>query len=151
MENGSLSISIPLDDDGYTELYCDFCKTRFMITGDDFENKDMPFFFCPICGLPNDVINFYSPEVIQKAEQMAMEWAMKEINRTLGVTCKDISKSSFLKMDLKMPKKEPEKELYKPVDDYIIHKTQCCQMRVKLHELDEQIGVYCPICGGTEI
>ncbi len=151
MQNETLSLSIPMDDEGYIDLECDYCKTRFMITGDDFESVDMPFFFCPICGLPNNTNKFLSQEVIQKAEQMAMEWALKEIERSLGKTIRDINKSGFFKMDLKAPKKEPEKELYKPIDDYIIHKTQCCQMHIKLHELDCQIGAYCPICGGTGI
>lgn len=151
MGNISFSISIPLDNDGYTELECDFCKTRFMITGDDYENRDMPFFFCPVCGLPNDLSTFYCPEVLEKAHQMAAEWAMKEINRTLGKSIKSINKSGFVKMDLKMPKREPEKELFMPVDDYVIHKTPCCQMYIKIREIDEQIGAYCPICGGVEI
>ena len=151
MSNTKLSISIPLDNDGFIELECDFCRTRFMITGDDFESIDMPYFFCPICGLPNDLNTFYCPEVIDLAEQMAFEHAMKLIDNTLGKTIKDINKSGFIKMKLKTPKKEPKKELFIPVGHYIPCKTSCCHMQIKIFELNCQIGVYCPICGGTEI
>lgn len=151
MGSTNLSISIPLDNDGYTELECDFCKTRFMITGDDYQHKDMPFLFCPICGLPNDLSTFYCPEVLEIAYQMAAEWAMKEINRTLGKATRSINKSGFVRMDLKMTKQEPKKVLFVPVDDYVIHKTPCCKMYVKIREIDEQIGAYCPICGRVEI
>ena len=151
MSEVRLSISIPLDEDGFTELECDFCKIRFMITGDDYENKDMPFFFCPICGLPNNLGTFYCPEILEKAQQMAAEWAMKEINRTFGKTIKDINKSGILKMSMEMPRPEPDIELYKPIDDYTMHKTKCCQMSIKVRAIDEEIGIYCPICGETEI
>ena len=151
MANTELSISIPLDEDGYLELECDFCKTRFMIAGEDYENKDMPFFFCPVCGLPNDLGTFYCPEILEKAQQLAAEWAMKEIDRAFGKTIRDINRSGIVKMSMQMPKREPDKELYKPFDDYARHKTECCQMNVKVREIDEQIGIYCPICGGSEI
>ena len=152
MSDVKLSFSIPLDENGYIELECDFCKTRFMILGDDFENKDMPFFFCPVCGLPNDLTTFYCPEVLEMAHQMAMEWAMKEINQKLGKTIKQINKnSSLFKIKMDTPKIKHPKELYKPVDKYIMHTTPCCHMDIKVRELDEQIGVYCPICGGSEI
>ena len=94
MGNISLSVEIPLDSDGYTELECDFCKVRFMITGEDYETKDMPFFFCPVCGLPNDLGTFYCREVIEKFEQMAKEWAIKEIDRRLGKKIKGIISQS---------------------------------------------------------
>lgn len=119
-----------------------------MITGDDYENKDMPFFFCPTCGLPNDLSTFYCFEVQEKAHQMAAEWAMKEINQKLGKSIKSINKSGFVKMDLIMPKHELEKEWFIPVEEYVIHKTPCCQMSIKLREIDEQIGAYCPIWEG---
>ena len=88
MGNVSLSISIPLDDDGYTEMECDFCKTRFMITGDDYENKDMPFFFCPVCGLPNNLSTFYCPEVLEKAAHDKHDW--REAGGVYEAACREV-------------------------------------------------------------
>lgn len=122
-----------------------------MLEKNELENIDMPFIFCPICGLPNGINTFYCPETIEKAHQVATDWAMKEIQRQLGGTIKSINKSGFIKMDLKMPKKETEIELYQGVNDYIIHNTYCCSVSVKVKELEQQIGVYCPVCGGSEI
>ena len=33
----------------------------------------------------------------------------------------------------------------------VLRLAPCCHMDIKVRELDEQIGVYCPICGGSEI
>lgn len=76
---------------------------------------------------------------------------MKELDRKLGKVSKQINKSGLFKMKIRKPKIESHKILYIPVDEYVVHTTPCCQMKLKVRELDEQIGVYCPICGGTEI
>lgn len=150
MENITFELSIPLDEDGFIELECDFCKTRFMVTGDDFQNKDILHLFCPICGLPNDLVQFYCPEVIEKAEQMALEWAMDEIQRQLGSPIRNFNKGGF-KIDIQTPPKEPPKELYTPVNFYINDYVNCCDSNIKIHVLDKEIGVYCPICGRVNL
>ena len=37
-------------------MECDYCKTRFMLHKDVYENEDNLFFFCPICGIPKKSI-----------------------------------------------------------------------------------------------
>lgn len=38
-------IFIPLDEDGFIEMECDYCKTRFMLHKVVYENEDNLFFF----------------------------------------------------------------------------------------------------------
>lgn len=45
MSNVSLEISIPLDEDGFIEMECDFCKNRFMLHKDVYESEDNINFF----------------------------------------------------------------------------------------------------------
>ena len=66
MSNVSFELSIPLDKDSFIELECDYCRNRFMITGEEFQNGDFMHMFCPICGLPNQLNTFYTLEVIDK-------------------------------------------------------------------------------------
>ena len=74
MGNTLMEISVPLDKENFIELECDFCKNRFMLHQDVYESDDNINFFCPICGLPNKINTFFVPEVLEKAQQMAMNY-----------------------------------------------------------------------------
>ncbi|WP_146767241.1 hypothetical protein [Paenibacillus sp. YN15] len=147
----SLEMSIPVDKDGFIELECDYCKNRFMITGEEFKNGDFVHMFCPICGLPNRMNTFFTPEVIEKSRELAKQWAFDYLQKTLGPSIKSLNKSKFLKMDLKMPKANPNFQLYEPSNCYLKVKLKCCDFEVKIREIDRQIGAYCPKCGGCHI
>ena len=112
MSNVSLKISIPLDEDGFIEMECDFCKNRFMLHKDVYESEDNINFFCPICGLPNKTNTFFCTEVLEKAQQKALSYMYAEIDRQLGKTMREINRSGFVKMTMKKPRKEVEIELY---------------------------------------
>ena len=152
MSNQStLKIDIPLDKDGFLEMECDFCKNRFMLHKDVYVNEDNLHFFCPICGLPNATDTFFCPEVLEKAQQIAANYAMEQINAVFDKSFKGLNKSGFVKVKTKKAKPESEKELYKPAQVYEIAKMDCCDLDVKIQNFDKEIGVYCPVCGGAKI
>ena len=62
-----------------------------------------------------------------------------EIDRTLGKTIRDINKSGFIKMSMKLPRKEPERELYAPSENYEIVHEPCCEIDVKVKNIDKEI------------
>lgn len=150
MGDFSLEVSIPLDKDGFIEMECDFCKNRFMLHQDIYESEDNINFFCPICGLPNKINTFFVPEVLEIAQQMAMNYMLEELDKTLGKSLKQINKSGLIKMSMKKPKKEVEKELYTPTVEYVKCMKKCCNIEVKVRDLDKETGTYCPICGRIE-
>ena len=145
-----LKLSIPLDDDGFIELECDFCKNRFMLHEKDYSNDSNLHFFCPICGLPNDINTFFCPEVLEVAEQMAADYIMKELEHAFKPLGKTHRKNG-IHFSIKTPKREPIKELYTAVEEYSIQHKECCNLDVKVSELDIEIGTYCPICGRTAL
>ena len=150
MGNTLLEISVPLDKDRFIEMECDFCKNRFMLHQEVYESEDNINFYCPICGLPNKINTFFVPEVLQKAQQMAMNYMLEELDRTLGKSIKQINKSGFIEMSMKSPKKEPDKELYTPSVDYIKCAKKCCNIDIKVMDIDKETGTYCPVCGRME-
>ena len=115
MGNKLMKISVPLDKDCFIEMECDFCKNRFMLHQDVYESEDNINFFCPICGLPNKINTFFVPEVLEKAQQMAMNYMLEELERTLGKSAK-----------------------------------ACCNIDIKVTDIDKETGTYCPICGRME-
>ncbi|MBT2700438.1 hypothetical protein J7E79_24175 [Bacillus sp. ISL-40] len=151
MSNETFDLSIPLDKDRFIELECDYCRNRFMIPGEEFKNGDFVHMFCPICGLPNRLNTFYTPEVIAKSKEIAKQWAFDYIQKSLGASMKSINRSGFVKMDMQVPKANPDIELYEPSNSYVAVFVKCCELKLKVREVDNQIGVYCPKCGGCHI
>lgn len=147
----TFEINIPVDEDGFLEMECDFCKNRFMISSEVYKNESYLHFFCPICGLPNQTNTFFCPEVLEKLDAMAVNYMYGEIDRALSGTIKKINKSGFIKMSMNIPKKEPERELYQPANVYEKVELDCCGEFVKVQNFDKEIGIYCPICGGVKL
>lgn len=147
MGDVSFEISIPLDSDGFIEMECDYCKNRFMLHHQVYESEDNINFFCPICGLPNRTNTFFVPEVLEKAQQIALNYMYDEIDRTLCKSIKQFNKNGLVKMTMKTPKREIEKELYAPSEDYVQCEKSCCGLIVKVKNIDKETGIYCPVCG----
>ena len=150
MSEMSFKISIPLDEDGFIEMECDYCKTRFMLHKEVFENEDNLNFFCPICGIPNSINSFLVPEVIEKAQQIMANNFFEKLEKDLGRSIRQINKSGILKMSVRKPKRISERELYTPVENYVMCRKQCCSIDVKVKNIDKETGTYCPICGCEE-
>ena len=146
-----LQMSLPLDEDGFVEMECDYCKNRFMIHESVYSDDQNLHFFCPICGLPNDINTFYCPEVLELAQQKAVNYMNEELRRQLSPNLRKINKHGLIKLSLEIPKQEPEKELFTPSNEYISFHQSCCGVDVKTLEFDSQIGVYCPVCGGATL
>lgn len=146
-----ISIEIPLDDDGFIEMECDYCKNRFMLHQSVYDDESNLHFFCPVCGLPNSIDSFYCPEVLEAFQQKAANYLDNEIQRQLASTIKRFNKNGLIKLSLDTPQRTPEKELYKPSNEYVLSHQYCCDVDVKVLYLDNQIGIYCPICGGTTL
>ena len=147
MSEQVFEISIPLDEDGFIEMECDYCKTRFMLHKDVYENEDNLFFFCPICGIPNKTNTFFVPEVLEKAQQMAANYMIDELDKMLSKSMKQINRSGFIKMSVKKTERVQERELYTPLDSYVKCRKVCCGIDVKVKNIDKETGTYCPICG----
>jgi hypothetical protein len=150
MDN-TFTISIPLDKDGFLELECDYCRGRFMLTKEIFEDDDNLNFYCPICGIPNRINTFYCPEVLEKANQVAMNYALDEIYKTLSKDFKSFNKNGVFKLTVDKPKPVPVSELFVPIHEYKKIHLSCCEISIKATSFDETIGVYCPLCGETKL
>ena len=151
MDDIIFSMSIPLDEDGFLEMECDYCKNRFMLTKETFESEDNLDFFCPICGLPNRINTFCCPEVLEKVQQVATNYVMDEIYKHFSKSFKGFNKNSIISLSMEKPKHIHEAELYNPTYEYTKIRLSCCDITIKATLLDEAIGVYCPICGGTTL
>ncbi len=146
-----LSVSIPVDEDGFIEMECDYCKSRFMLHKSVYSDDANLFFFCPICGLANDISAFYCSEVLEALRRKTIDYAKKQTRRILEPALKKINRNGMIKATLKMSQTGPDKELFVPINEYVRSRLDCCYVDIKARAFDIQIGVYCPICGASNL
>ena len=98
--------------------------------------------------ISNQINSFYTHEVIEKAEEIAMNHAIDMINKMFKDLECSARSNKFIKFKSNSIKKEYGKELYENVDELEITELNCCSKTIKVRLLDKYIGVYCPYCGG---
>jgi len=75
MSNVSFSINIPTDSNGYFTLNCPYCKNDFKILRSEFKDSEIVDMYCPICGFMAEFNSFYSDKIINKAHNIAKNYA----------------------------------------------------------------------------
>jgi len=72
MSEKIFELNIPADDEGYIAFECPYCGIRFKLEAEEFKTSSIIDLYCPACGLVNQINSFYTHEVIEKAEEIAM-------------------------------------------------------------------------------
>lgn len=139
-------ISLPSDNEGYTELSCQYCRGHFKIRNDKFIERDYSNIYCPICGLTNSINKFYKQEVYDKALEIAKEELYNIIKENLFKGVKSTKYFKITKTNLDV---NENKVLSDGNYSMIITNLKCCNSHIKIRKLDKFIGGYCPYCGGT--
>lgn len=137
-------IKLPMDSEGYTELQCPYCCENFKVKNDEFTEIDHSNLYCPICGLTKPLNEFFMPNVYDKAIEMAKKEMYDIINKTLFKGIKSTKNFNITTNKLEL---NENKILRDTNYSMIISKLECCNVNVKVKEIDQFIGVYCPYCG----
>lgn len=141
----TIQIEIPTDEDGYVLFQCPKCGEYFKIAPSDYEDDEVEEVWCPNCGMVSD--NYLTEDVI--------DLAMVK----LGNACMDILHEEFKKLERQTkgrdvsfkagskPKPTPEERLIVRIDDLVKIKPPCCGKTIKLSPLSASAVYYCPFCG----
>lgn len=147
MDDFSISISIPTDDDGFVLLRCPKCGEYFKLSADDIQSEEVLDIHCPQCGLISD--NYMTDDVIELAQAKAINHLldnfygeMKKIERK--------TRNSIVKIKANKPKKEEEIPIRLAIDSMDIVDLECCNRQAKIRHLLNYCGCYCPYCGGQK-
>lgn len=148
MSEYKFEINIPADDEGFVTFECPYCGNRFKLNVNEFKESSVIGMYCPICGLINEITNFYTSDVIEKAEEIAMNHAIDLINNMFRNLERSTKGSKYLKFKTQNIKKDTGKVLYENVDEFeIVELNNCCNKSIKVTLIDKFIGTYCPYCG----
>lgn len=135
------------DIEGFNSFKCSLCGEEFKLLTDEAQEDDVIELFCPNCGIPSPISNYYTADIIEHAETLVMNEAMgmlddmlKGIERTTRR-----SKNITFKKGKSLPVKQP-RTLFEN-DDLEKIEYLCCNRKAKLSLLSKTIKPFCPYCG----
>lgn len=149
MSDVQFEIKIQGDSEGYVTFECPFCDSEFKLKADEFQSEDNVFaeLYCPYCGLVNEISEFYSKEVMEKAKVIAQNYMAEEINKMFGNMKRNMDSSNFIKVEYKELKKINSKELRDKDTVEEIIECPICNNHEKVLYCAGVSKVFCSYCG----
>lgn len=145
MEDTSIEISIPCDDDGFVLLQCPHCGELFKLTVKDIESDSFSNTYCPSCGLAGD--EFLTEDVRDLALAKAANLAFDAITQELQTFSKR-SKGSLIQFKVKSSStREPELPIRASIEALQIATCQDCLRQSKISPTLIMSAFTCPLCG----
>lgn len=147
MDDFTIDISIPSDDDGFVLLQCPKCGEYFKLPPSDIESDEVVDIHCPLCGLISE--SFLTNDVIELAKAKAVNVALGEFYKEMKKIERQTRNSMF---SIKMDKYEEDEEIpiKSTIDSMEIVNFECCNRKAKIRHLVNYCGCYCPYCGGKK-
>lgn len=147
MANIELKFEIQADDDGYVSYECPFCKSIFSLKASEVQSDDPIYneMYCPYCGLNDSPNNFYTKEVIEQAQALAMNYMIGELNKSIQKMSQN--KNKFVKLTYKPLKNQAISELKTKKGTEEIFECKNCSHHVKVDYYLGKTKIYCAFCG----
>ena len=147
MDDFSISISIPTDDDGFVLLKCPKCGEFFKLPPSDIESDEVIDIHCPLCGMVSD--NYITDDVIELAEKKALNQIMGNFYTEMKKLERN-NRNSFIKFKTTKPTEEEEIPIRSTINSLEVVNFECCDRQAKIRYLLNYCGCYCPYCGGQK-
>ena len=142
----SMTISIPLDNEGYMLMQCPRCGDYFKLRSKDYEADDVEELWCPMCGMKND--SFWPDEVIELAKAKALNQFLGNFEKEISKIGRSLSHQPFIKMSVSSHfNTEREGEMLPAVDAFEEVPCRFCGRSEKLRPLPRYVGAFCAFCG----
>lgn len=149
-----MGVEIPLDADGYVRRQCPHCERAFKWhhtpadgTGVTTDREPAEEYFCPYCGEPAPLDQWYTDEQIDYIRAVAGQEALKNVVRELGASIRAMNRQrGVVQMSVQPQPSDPPPPLFEP-DDMVAIEPPC--------HPDEPVKVaegspgpfHCLICG----
>ena len=145
MEDFSVKVEIPKDDEGYSLMQCPNCGDLFKLTPSNIEDEGVLEIYCPSCGLAGE--NYITEDVLE----LALKKVKNKMNFDIYEQMKLMEqqhKNGFITFKAgNPPKQEYEEPLHSGVESLQITTYNCCHKTAKIKPLLIITGSYCPFCG----
>jgi hypothetical protein len=149
-----ISVTLPLDSDGFLRRECPHCVRQFKWHDGpaNEEAEDQPAattYYCPLCGQPAGPDSWWTQEQLDYAEGVAMPAAIQQLDDELGRAFKGMNSKHFkIKKTGHLDAPDEPMPLTEP-DDMSIVTSPCHGYEpVKVPET-ESSPFYCLVCGAA--
>lgn len=139
-------ITIQSDENGMITLQCDRCKTRFKVEVEYLNEELEGDIYCPACGMPSELSDFFPEEIREQALAAAENEALKMIQEAFS----GLNSKNFKVTNTKIPRVDTKKVFSDKDFDMQVTEMQCCKKKIGLRNMDAIAGYYCPYCGRIE-
>lgn len=145
-----LSAELPLDDDGYLRRQCPRCERVFKWHHSEATDEDATppeAYFCPYCGEPSPLDQWYTDEQVDYLQALVANEAMRMLEAELGPTVDEINRSKgIVQIKLDVPHANPPEPLFE--DDDMVAVEPPCHPEEPLKLLEDWDDlIHCLICG----
>jgi len=150
MSEIEISMTLPLDSDGFLRRECPYCKREFKVFPSQEENvveKETVILelFCPYCGQSAAKNSWWTQEQLRYAKEIALKKVLEPELEGFGKSLESISRGSFVKVRTEKPSFKTPK-IHEEADDMKLLDLPCCNERIKFEE-NWKGDVHCIICG----
>lgn len=147
----SIPVSIPLDTDGFLRRECPTCVSQFKWFSqneDDVQAEPVDQYFCPLCGVPADTGNWWTPDQLEHVRAVAAPEVVRLLKNGVGDAFRDIAGMTVEQTRGSGPDVPSPDSLFE-TDDMVIVESHCHPNEpVKVPE-DRTGRVHCLVCGST--
>jgi hypothetical protein len=155
----SVSVSIPLDSDGFLRRECPHCELEFKVfVGDDEEDdrtdddtEPVEGYCCPYCGKRAPADAWYTKAQLEVGEAALSAEMDKMIERELGSTMRNLERASggLIKASVSSSGAKKRPRELEEADD-MLRVDFDCHADVPLKVVEDWVNeVHCYICGTT--
>ncbi|GAA4758300.1 hypothetical protein GCM10023328_47500 [Modestobacter marinus] len=148
----SMSVSLPLDNDGFLRRECPNCEREFKWhngpANEEAETADVPVtYYCPLCGEPAPPDHWWTTAQLDYMQEMATPMIMRQVSDVLGDALRG-SKHVTYKAGDGSDLPDPPSALSEP-DDMRIVASPCHDYEpVKVPD-DADGPLHCLVCGSA--
>jgi hypothetical protein len=142
----SSSMSVPLDADGYLRRECPTCERQFKWHPGDDDFPIVDQYFCPLCGVPAGLDDWWTQEQLDHAQVLLMPEAMRVITDALGDAFKN-SKHVTYKPSQDVHGDVPAPDVLHEPDDMVIVEPPCHPAEPLKVPEGATARLHCLICG----
>lgn len=145
LEDITVTVEIPSDDEGYVLLQCSICGNFFKATPRDIEDDGVLHLFCPSCGLSGD--SFVTDDVLELGATMLNNKVVDAIYDQFKDMERKTRKGPISVKAGKKPKHEPTDPIRSGIEALEVVGFMCCKRTAKVKPMFKMTGCYCPFCG----
>lgn len=145
MNDISMKIEIPTDNDGFLLLQCPLCGEYFKITPSDYEDDGVLEIFCPNCGLVDE--NYLTEDVVKLAMVMTHNVGIDLVYDEMKKWERKFNGGLVSFKVGKKPAHEYENPIHATIEALMITHFRCCEKSAKIKPVLKISGCYCPFCG----